>query len=91
MSLDNSKNAEETRLTAGQKTFNAYIAPGETVRTPLMAFVHYNGRNLERATNLWRHWYIDCNMNRVTEYGEMDGERSLPEGFVTAGMLHAVP
>ena len=85
MSLDNSKNAEETRLTAGQKTFNAYIAPGETVRSPLMAFVHYNGRNLERATNLWRHWYIDCNMNRVTEYGEMDGERSLPEGFVTAG------
>ncbi len=56
-----------TRFTAGQELFCAYLKPGETARLPLMAFVLYDGRDSDRATNLWRHWYIDCNMPRTTE------------------------
>lgn len=51
-----------TTFTAGQETLNTYLKDGETIRTPLMAFVFYDGRNEDRATNLWRHWYMDCNM-----------------------------
>ena len=59
-----------TRFTAKQQTFNAYLLPGETVRTPLVAFVLYDGNNSDRATNLWRHWFIDCNMPK-TEDGNL--------------------
>lgn len=51
-----------TTFTAGQETLNTYLKDGETIRTPLMAFVLYDGRNQDRATNLWRHWLMDCNM-----------------------------
>ncbi len=57
----------KTRFTAGQESFNAYLKPGETARTPLMAFVLYDGRNSDRATNLWRHWFIDCNMPETSD------------------------
>ncbi len=85
MTVDNSvggKDADKTRLTAGQEYLNTYLEPGEEIRTPLMAFVHYNGRNLERATNLWRHWMIDCNMHRIVEEGET--EEKLPEAAIFA-------
>ena len=84
MSVDNSDQADQTRLTAGQEYLNTYLEPGETIRTPLMAFVHYNGRNLERATNLWRRWMIDCNMHKVTEDSTGAGESKLPEAAIFA-------
>jgi alpha-galactosidase len=43
-----------------------YLKPGETVRTPLMAFLRYYERNEDKATQLWRDWYIDCNMPSET-------------------------
>ena len=82
MTLDNSINADETRLTAGQQYFNTYLVPGETVRSPLMAFVHYDSRNMDRSTNLWRRWMIDCNMNKITEPGNT--EEKLPEPAIFA-------
>ena len=45
--------------TIGMKT---YLKPGETVRTPLIAFVRYYERDEDVATNAWRKWFIDCNM-----------------------------
>ena len=82
MTVDNSSKADETRLTAGQQYFNTYLIPGETVRSPLMAFVHYDSRNRDRSTNLWRRWMIDCNMNRITEEGST--EEKLPEPAIFA-------
>ncbi len=83
MTVDNSGNdANMTRLTAGQEYINTYLKPGEEIRTPLMAFVHYNGRNLERSTNLWRRWMIDCNMHKIVEEGET--EEKLPEAAIFA-------
>ena len=86
MTVDNSNEdaPNKTRMTAGQQTLNTYLAPGETIRTPLMAFVHYNGRNLERATNLWRAWMIDCNMNKITKDMTGEGEEKLPDAAIFA-------
>ena len=47
---------------AGRETFSSYLKPGETARTPLTAVILYDGRDTDRATNLWRRWMIDCNM-----------------------------
>ncbi len=48
----------------GTGTLNlcSYLKPGEKIRTPLMAFLRYYERDEDLATNLWREWYIDCNM-----------------------------
>ena len=43
-----------------------YLKPGETVKTPLMAFLRYYERDEDKATELWRNWYIDCNMPAET-------------------------
>lgn len=64
-----------TDFYARQKTFNSYLKPGEVARTPLTAMVLYDGRDRQRAQNLWRDWFIDCNMNRD------DGE-TLTDPFV---------
>ncbi len=54
--------ADSMNMVASQSTLHAYLEPGETLRTPLMAMVLYDGRDTQRATNLWRRWLIDCNM-----------------------------
>ena len=59
------KTADGAVFEAGQEVFSSYLKPGETARTPLFAFVLYDGRNEDRATNLWRRWFIDCNMERT--------------------------
>ncbi len=64
-----------TDFYAKQRTFNSYLEPGEVARTPLTAMVLYDGRDRQRAQNLWRDWFIDCNMNRD------DGE-TLTDPFV---------
>ncbi len=66
-----------TTFKAGQQYFESYLEPGETARTPLAAFVLYDGRDMDRATNLWRRWYIDCNMPTT------DGEKI--EGYIAGG------
>ena len=64
-SLEKSKDGGSLRLTAGQENLNTYLEPGEEIRTPLIALVHYDTRDRERSINLWRRWMIDCNMHRV--------------------------
>ena len=51
---------------SGTNGFCSYLKPGETVRTPLMAFLKYFERDEDKATQLWRNWYIDCNMPSET-------------------------
>ncbi len=56
---------DTTAFRAGQQHFSAYLKPGECVRTPLCTFLFYTGRNEARSTNLWRHWFIDCNLRKI--------------------------
>lgn len=56
---------ESVCFRAGQETFSSYLAPGERIRTPLAVFLEYEGRDEDRAMNLWRRWFIDCNMRRI--------------------------
>lgn len=63
----NGKDGERTYFTAGQNEFSAYLEPGETVRTPLIATLHYDGRNEDDNMNLWRRWFIECNMKKDTK------------------------
>ena len=54
-----------TRFTAGQMALETYIAPGETLRTPLMAFVTYKGLDEDEQTNAWRHYFINDVMRKI--------------------------
>ncbi len=80
--FDNTADRGKTHVTIGQSAFKSYLKPGETVRTPLVAFVMYDGRDKDRAGNLWRRWFIDCNMHKVAEPGE---EPHLFEPVISAG------
>ncbi len=46
-------------MKTGQGNVSTYIAPGETLRTPLMAFVAYEDLTADEQTNAWRHYYIN--------------------------------
>lgn len=48
-------------LSGGQYNLDTYLCPGESVRSPLFAFVKYE----EDATNAWRHYFINCVMRKV--------------------------
>ena len=72
-----------TRFSAGQNGINTYLAPGETVRTPLMAFVNYENKDDDGAFNQWRKWFIDCNMRK------QNGENMRPILTASTSWLYA--
>lgn len=53
------KGSKRTVVTAGQKKIETYLAPGETIRTPLMGFVEYKNLSKDEQTNAWRHYYLN--------------------------------
>ena len=53
------------RVKAGQKLTNLYLQPGETIRTPLITLMFWQGSDLVRSQNLWRHFYLAHVMPRV--------------------------
>lgn len=55
---------EKTDFCAGQRYLNATLHPQEEIRTPLVSFLLYDGEDEDRQTNLWRHFFMDCNMPR---------------------------
>ena len=55
--------SDKTHVTAGQNYTDMYLDPGDKIRTPLIVMVNYSGRNEDKNMNLWRHWFIDCNMH----------------------------
>ncbi len=61
---------QDTTVLAGQYDFSSYLKPGETARTPLMAYVEYDGHDEDVAAKAWRDWMVDCNMPTIN-----DGER----------------
>ena len=81
-----------TRFTAGQLSFSARLLPNETVRTPLFAFLCCEGRDATENLNLWRRWFIGCNMRKDT-HGKVIrpalGWGSIVQGMST-GMLERV-
>ncbi len=60
-----SKSSKTTTLEAGQVNIKTYLAPGETIRTPLMGFVEYEGLTPDEQTNAWRHYYINDVMRKI--------------------------
>ena len=82
----NCREEGKTEFIAGQQTFNAYLKPGESMRTPLVAFIRYDGRDTDRATNLWRRWLINCNMRKVTDGpNDTTGEKHLFAPQISGG------
>ncbi|MBQ7446273.1 MAG: alpha-galactosidase [Clostridia bacterium] len=53
-----------THFTAGQYEISVALEPGESVRTPLVAFLRHEGRDDTAGMNLWRRWFIECNMRK---------------------------
>jgi alpha-galactosidase len=70
------------RIKAGQQLTHLYLKPGEEIRTPLIAMVFWQGTDVVRAQNLWRHWYIADNEPRI------DGE---PPPFTAEGPGEDIP
>jgi len=48
----------DLRIQAGQQLTHLVLNPGEKIRTPLVALLFWQGTNVVRSQNLWRHWYL---------------------------------
>ncbi|MBR2860548.1 MAG: alpha-galactosidase [Clostridia bacterium] len=53
-----SKEEDGARVVIGQKKFNAYLKPNETVRTPSITFLVADGNDEIKIGNLWRSFYF---------------------------------
>ncbi len=49
----------ETNITVKQENFNAYLLPGEEVRSPLVSICFYENDNALKGFNLFRNWVMD--------------------------------
>jgi len=49
---------DKLQITAGQQLTHLSLNPGEEIRTPLIALFFWQGTDVVRAQNLWRHWYL---------------------------------
>ena len=79
------KSAKVTTLEVGQGDVATYIAPGETLRTPLMGFVEYEGVDADEQANMWRRYYINDVMRKID--GELTptyvGVANMSQGMTT--------
>lgn len=48
----------DLRIRAGQQLTHLILKPGEEIRTPMIAMLFWQGTNVVRAQNIWRHWYM---------------------------------
>lgn len=51
------------RFTADTQ-INGRLKPGEIIRAPLISVLMYEKQSEIRTINLWRRWFMDCNMPR---------------------------
>lgn len=83
------RNEKVTTLRAGQGEVKTYVAPGETLRMPLMGFVEYEGLTADEQVNAWRHYYIQDVMRKID--GELPktyaGVSSMSQGLTTQKVL----
>jgi alpha-galactosidase len=56
---------DNLRLQAGQQLTHLILNPGEEIRTPRILLFFWQGTNLARAQNLWRHWYLAHEIPRL--------------------------
>lgn len=49
-----------TAVTVRQQNFNAYLLPGEEVRSPLVSLTFYDNDNALKGFNQFRQWITDC-------------------------------
>lgn len=49
-----------TDITVKQEHFNAYLLPGEEIRSPLVSVSFYENSNPLKGFNLFRNWITDC-------------------------------
>lgn len=54
-----------TRIDMGQARFDAILQPGESAVMPSITLLHHTESDPDRATNHWRHFFMDCIMRRV--------------------------
>ena len=47
-----------------------YLKPGEKLRSALYLTLPYPDRRGEKSSNLWRRWFIECNMPRANAAGD---------------------
>jgi alpha-galactosidase len=52
------------RIVAGQELTHLSLKPGEQVRTPLIAVLFWQGTDVVRSQNIWRHWMLAHNLPR---------------------------
>lgn len=57
--------AGQIRVRAGQEGTAFRLQPGETVRTPLIALLFFQGGDRIRVQNLWRRWMLAHNLPRL--------------------------
>ncbi len=50
----------KTDISVKQEFFNAYLLPGEKVRSPLVSLSFYENDNPLKGFNLFRSWVVDC-------------------------------
>lgn len=50
----------ETDISVKQEHFEAYLLPGEEVRSPLVSLSFYESENPLKGFNLFRNWIMDC-------------------------------
>lgn len=72
------------RISGGQLSIATRLEPGESIRTPLVAMLNYSGRDEEVNMNLWRRWFIECNMKKDTSGNVI--EPAFSWGNVVQGM-----
>ena len=54
----------------GTNDLCTYLKPGEKIRSALVLVIPYTVRDHDYATNLWRSWFIHCNMPRKNAAGD---------------------
>ena len=59
------------------------LKPGETIRMPLISVLLYDKESETRTINLWRRWFMDCNMPR------QNGELMQPGIFTSTGWIYS--
>ena len=50
------------RVRGRQMNLSCRLHPGESVVSPMALLYFFDGSDGDRITNLWRHWFIECNM-----------------------------
>ena len=78
------KTDDGAQLAIGQKDFNAYLLPGEEIRTPRISLTFYHSANPVKGFNLFRSFVADCvmpsGMRQITSYVLADEFSTLTAG-----------